>query len=822
MQIKLKPRILYHRLLGLSVGALAVFVLGFVAIPYVSTSANAVNRASVGVAWSSVSLTLDPDYDASNAAASWSAVGSNGHGDVNFGSFIPSSVGNDNIGTQKVVKKTIAVETTGRQYAVYLSTDDEANDLALSGGGTGIDAVNGTWTAPTVFSQKGWGYAVPDSPISGANFSAASVYSNYDSLIAADAQITASSSQYYNTGTWAAVPCLTSPQQIWKAETSNLHGFGGTDGDSTNDKFNIYYSAVVDTSLVSGEYAHNIIYTALASSSTIDTVSSNLSRTQEYVFSGDTETITFDLAMSTPTVTQDQIRVYLVPHSVTEANKRNGAYAETGLSDYKTSTYECPITSFSITDRKATLNCTIPDNPGGVANTTGGSTMAGEYDLYLTIDTYGYKYISQYTKNGSEVGTVMYAGLQSKKRNGSDSVITEMQEMTSSVCKNTNKWGATVGSSAIVYRYDGSTAISGVTTAPLSAAIGIGTFLLADNRDQKAYLIRRLADGNCWMVQNLDLNLASFAGTNSLTSDNTDLNSKSVWDPSARMRTKSSVLEAGSAGSLSVSDYQFQNRLSYGKGFMWLSICAAETGPLGGDGTIACETISGENNANTEYARSYDNGYTYLSGENRAKDPTKCINGEEEYCRMPGVVADLSGDSTLTIQATDGLTVDTILQPSLIENSSSDSYTMRGTKYFGDYYNWYAATAESGSRTDIAVEAADSICARGWKLSTAQEAIGSYIYLIKDVLGWVSGVRTNNKSAVVNMLQLPMSFSYTGYYSNGGGALNSRGYGESIWTSTSDASTGIAKSFHFNSGGSIMYYSDQKSIGLAVRCVARD
>jgi len=94
-------------------------------------------------------------------------------------------------------------------------------------------------------------------------------------------------------------------------------------------------------------------------------------------------------------------------------------------------------------------------------------------------------------------------------------------------------------------------------TAAGSAAIGIGTFRLADTRETvdddglvidgvhyKDYLVRRLADGNCWMVQNLDLNLKAFAGTEKLTSENTNLNTKSVWDPSAKLKTDPSAVAA--------------------------------------------------------------------------------------------------------------------------------------------------------------------------------------------------------------------------------------------------------------------------------------
>lgn len=56
-----------------------------------------------------------------------------------------------------------------------------------------------------------------------------------------------------------------------------------------------------------------------------------------------------------------------------------------------------------------------------------------------------------------------------------------------------------IGEYARVYDYTGS-------GAPLadsmngSMELGVGTFALIDTRDQKDYLVRRLADGNCWMV----------------------------------------------------------------------------------------------------------------------------------------------------------------------------------------------------------------------------------------------------------------------------------------------------------------------------------
>ena len=60
-----------------------------------------------------------------------------------------------------------------------------------------------------------------------------------------------------------------------------------------------------------------------------------------------------------------------------------------------------------------------------------------------------------------------------------------------------------------------------------NSAIDESTRLL-DRRDNKKYWVSKLADGNCWMTQSLDLDLQ--AGVE-LTPDNTDIDSN--WDPGA-------------------------------------------------------------------------------------------------------------------------------------------------------------------------------------------------------------------------------------------------------------------------------------------------
>ena len=98
--------------------------------------------------------------------------------------------------------------------------------------------------------------------------------------------------------------------------------------------------------------------------------------------------------------------------------------------------------------------------------------------------------------------------------------ITYMQDMTSAVCNSvqTPSTSATVSVTKSNYSsYGQSTSYVPETT-------------LKDSRDSQSYTVRKLADGQCWMVQDLDL-VPNTSKT--YTSSDTDLNAKSSYIPSA-------------------------------------------------------------------------------------------------------------------------------------------------------------------------------------------------------------------------------------------------------------------------------------------------
>ena len=116
-----------------SLSCLAIFLLSLVFVPYAALHASASQYADATVRWGSVSLTLDPDYAATQAGTS--EIGDEGHGDIDFGDIVPTennlADSGSSYGTLKVVKRTIGITSSGKYYTVYLSTSSANNNLNL-------------------------------------------------------------------------------------------------------------------------------------------------------------------------------------------------------------------------------------------------------------------------------------------------------------------------------------------------------------------------------------------------------------------------------------------------------------------------------------------------------------------------------------------------------------------------------------------------------------------------------------------------------------------------------------------------------------------
>ena len=716
-----------------SISVFAVFLLALVFVPYAALEAAASNYTSANVKWGAVSLTLDPDYDVANPS-DHSAIDDAGHGDVLFGELVPTAnnlaESGDSYGTLKVLKKTIGIISSGKYYSVYLSTSSNNNNLnlELDGGGqnTGINipAVSSTFSTPAGLAGTSWGYAVPgvqntgvpDAP-TGTN--AFVVPALLDTQISAQTE-TSGASQTYTQTKWATVPTNAAPQQVWKAEAVGQNGFGVYEsaqgatitGDTTNNHFDVYYAVAVDTNVLAGTYSNEIVYTAMASASSLDVVSKNLMADRNFGGYKDVATIRFDLTQSTTTISESDITIKLVPHTtMLEQNYTSETFQISDLTSAGVDTSDfltCAVVPNSLTvSTYAEVSCIIPSQRPEEGE--GEST----YDFWLNVDGYNYNYISVTTENNSPVGSFIYAGLQTEfptytykdpttdntvtvadARKATDKkVVTEMQQMTVGVCDNTNAWGNTTSANAKIYDQTGGgfelvsnvykevdvldeetgeptgeteTVIDEEATIQAKAALGIGTFSLTDTRDQKQYLVRRLADGNCWMVQNLDLELSS-AGV--LTSADSDVSAN--WDP----YNKVAQADFANWSLTNLGQEQPAQYLAKGQSDYWWG------SKISDDGNYT-ELDSVANNANADIARSYANGADYI-----------ITNG-------------LTGATNTTVQTA-------------VHNASdydNDNNTFYGSEHIGHYYNWHAATAETGTYAQTSGNASSSLCPKGWQL----------------------------------------------------------------------------------------------------------
>ena len=141
---------------------------------------------------------------------------------------------------------------------------------------------------------------------------------------------------------------------------------------------------------------------------------------------------------------------------------------------------------------------------------------------------------------------------------------------------------------------------------------------------------------------------------------------------------------------------------------------------------------------------------------------------------------------------------------------------------YGEHYNWYAATAESG-KYDMAPLASstssDSICPSGWQLATSSgnESWGRLLgtYSIS------SGTSTENVNAIKG---LPFILSFSGTYGSLDGVEKYLGTSGHYWTSVASNTATSTTAFHLYfdaSGGLYAAGASGKMTGFTIRCVKK-
>ena len=822
------------RALKVSVTALFVFLLGFIIVPVLIAEASA-ESANLAVHWDTVSMVLDSDADDTSTDP-----GETGHGDIIFGGASGITPVDNNLaesgssyGRLVVTKKRIGVATSGTYFSVYVSMADSSNSLIMDNTNLELEATSGTWDTPATFitnGGSGWGYAVPGTmiPRSSTVATAPDFSTSIASASILDQQLaynTEGAATYYANSVWAAVPERNTPQLVWKeSNTSNdNYGFGTytvtnngvstqvvsphSDANDTRYKsFDIYYAVAVDTNVVAGTYSNQIVYTGMAAASSLDTVSTNLVRDIEFGGQNDVQTLRFDLNDSAASIAQNQITVALVPHATFVQN--GYTIDNLTLTDYDT----CTITDFTrnTVEGYSELTCTMPEETPetGYGN--------GTFDYWVNIGGYNYNYVSkiQNTVSGDtvNVGAFVYAGLQSQYAtatvavddgnggttnvaldNRSGTIVKEMQEMTPGICDLTNMWKNTTSVDARIMDYNGLVELE--STAVDSDALGVGTFALSDNRDDKDYLVRRLADGNCWMVQNLDLELADFAGTQKLTPANTDINTegKIYWDPSESVTLGEKTIEDGSQfasssaqGGRWVSKYNenVENGIYLGTGDL------LDPNNLDGSSMPSNRSwldLQQTSRNNTAY---YNTDHLWVEENRNSQAPRSISNGLAWL--------DNSDPTVITVETT--------------YNVEDDGEPSSSSWYKGSWYNWYAATAESGTFETSNSSASDSICSKNWMLPTTYDSLARKS--LQNLLSSYSISRSNNATLKENPIAMVTSGEYSLYY----GTFFLTGVHMSFWTSKASSNT---NSIAFSNYSNVLNIDEngRKNRGFSIRCV---
>lgn len=157
----------------------------------------------------------------------------------------------------------------------------------------------------------------------------------------------------------------------------------------------------------------------------------------------------------------------------------------------------------------------------------------------------------------------------------------------------------------IILPFDGITTMQGMTTEICTAAKVGDTERLRDIRDNKYYWVTKLADGNCWMTQNLDFDLSN---TITLTPGDTDITAN--WTPRYSTRTSGwdwahqndvgsfdygayYIVDGKSSSTIATSsldNYATEWHWSIGNYYNWYAATAGTGGSVTG-GTAASQSI---------------------------------------------------------------------------------------------------------------------------------------------------------------------------------------------------------------------------------------
>lgn len=288
--------------------------------------------------------------------------------------------------------------------------------------------------------------------------------------------------------------------------------------------------------------------------------------------------------------------------------------------------------------------------------------------------------------------------------------------------------------------------------------------IIMDQRDESAYMIQRLADGHCWMLDNLNLDLTDRAIVDTLTTSNTNINTTA--DPYALESLKNGARDSGAK--YATAGLEYHN---------WTGVGMTPESP------------------NTSYTQPL---------VNRSGDcSSNCVGVWQSASYTNSTVVDTAEDSDTKY------------------DYGSGSYKI------GTYYNYCAASAGSYcyDYSTGSGDATSDICPAGWHMpSDSGGNNGDYLALCTATKGGSGCAATGSidmdaiaENSVQYKLSTPLSGYYVGGFARGVGMRGT--FWSSTYTSGSTAGTvmrGLFVQPHVISLGISHFRTD----GNSVRCVS--
>ena len=213
--------------------------------------------------------------------------------------------------------------------------------------------------------------------------------------------------------------------------------------DSTGVDLNVFYGVKANSSQAIGAYKGTIVYTAIAKGSNTSIASVSPTSTEK-MNGGEELTITI--------------------------SNNSTQYSSLTTKNITIGSDTCTVTGGGNTSGSLYLTCTAP-----------AKTQSGFYDINVDLGTYGTYTIAD--------------GIEYTYKEPSFFEVEYMQDFTSKTCKTVKTPLASVKT---VTSDDGSDYADDGTNATI-----VPSTKIKDKRDEQEYTIRKLADGNCWMTENL-------------------------------------------------------------------------------------------------------------------------------------------------------------------------------------------------------------------------------------------------------------------------------------------------------------------------------